>query len=356
MGLNKSHKEVFMRKSLLLAALAVLFLSASLSAGGQKKGEAKEVVIYTALEEDETADYLALAKAEMPDLNIKWVRYSTGEVIAKLIAEKDNPQADVVYGTAVTELDRIKDLLVSYKPKDFDKIGKDFKDPGGYWTAIDMYVAAFCVNKDRLAKKNLPMPKSWADLTKPAYKGEVIMPNPASSGTGYLQVTSILFMNGIKQGKEDGWDFLKKLHENIVEYTNSGSAPAKLASSGEVAVGVSFSYRVAKQMADGFPVEMVFPAEGSGYELEANALVKGAQHPESAKRFLDWAITESAMKAYFKYKGVVTRTGVTAEGTLPLPRLEEMKLVPMDFAWSAKNKTALVEKWNSLFQDKAQKK
>jgi len=348
-------KEDPMKKSLLLVALAVLCLPAFLSAGGQKAAEVKQVVLYTALEEDETADYLALAKAEMPDLDIKWVRYSTGEVMAKLIAEKDNPQADVIYGTAVTELARVKDLFVPYKPKDFDKIGKEFKDPAGYWTAIDMYVAAFCVNKDRLAKKDLPMPESWADLTKPVYKGEVIMPNPASSGTGYLQVTSLLFMNGIKEGREDGWDFLKKLHENIVEYTNSGSAPAKLASSGEVAVGISFSYRVAKQIADGFPVQMIFPAEGSGYELEANALIKGAKHLASAKRFLDWAISENAMKAYFKYKGVVTRTGVTAESTLPLPRLEEMKLTPMDFAWSAANKTALVEKWSSLFQEKVQK-
>ena len=193
-------------------------------------------------------------------------------------------------------IERDGDLLVPYKAKDFDKIGKAFKDPAGYWTAIDMYVAAFCVNKDRIAKRNIPVPASWADLTKPAYKGEIIMPNPASSGTGYLQVTSLLFMNGIKQGKQGGWDFLTKLHENIVEYTNSGSAPAKLASSGEVAVGVSFSYRVAKQIADGFPVTMVFPSEGSGYELEANALVKGAKHPEGAKRFLDWALTENAMK------------------------------------------------------------
>ena len=345
-----------MRKCLLLAALCVLLLPASLIAGGQDEGGPQEVVIYTALEEDETADYLALAKKEMPDLNVKWVRYSTGEVIAKLIAEKDNPQADVIYGTAVTELARVKDLLVAYKAKDFDKIGQDYKDPAGYWTAIDMYVAAFCVNKDRLAKKNLPMPKSWADLTKPEFKGEVIMPNPASSGTGYLQVTSLLFMNGIKQGKEDGWEFLKKLHQNIVEYTNSGSAPAKMAASGEVAVGVSFSYRVAKTLADGFPVTMVFPSEGSGYELEADALVKGAKHPEAAKRFLDWAITENAMKAYFKYKGVVTRTGVVGESTLPLPKFEDMKLAPMDFAWSAKNNPALMEKWNSLFLDKAQPK
>jgi iron(III) transport system substrate-binding protein len=346
-----------MKKGWLFAALAILFLPVSLLAGGgSEAGAANTVVLYTALEEDETADYLALAKKEMPDLDIKWVRYSTGEVMAKLIAEKDNPQADVVYGTAVTELAGAKDLFVPYKAKDFDKIGKEYKDPAGYWTAIDMYVAAFCVNKDRLAKKGLPMPQSWADLTKPVYKGEVIMPNPASSGTGYLQVTSLLFMNGIKQGKEGGWDFLKKLHENIVEYTNSGSAPAKLASSGEVAVGVSFGYRVAKQMADGFPVAMVFPSEGSGYELEANALIKGAKHPAAGKRFLDWAISENAMKAYSKYKIMVTRTGVVSQSTLPLPKPEEVKLTPMDFAWSAKNKAALMEKWTALFQDKAQPK
>jgi iron(III) transport system substrate-binding protein len=148
---------------------------------------------------------------------------------------------------------------------------------------------------------------------------------------------------------------LKKLHENIVEYTNSGSAPAKLASSGEVAVGISFGYRVAKQMADGFPVAMVFPSEGSGYELEANSLLKGAKHPASAKRFLDWAISENAMKAYSKYKIMVTRTGVPSQSTLPLPKPEEVKLVPMDFVWSAANKTALMDKWTSLFQDKAQK-
>lgn len=288
----------------------------------------------------------------MPDLDIKWVRYSKGEVMDKLIAEKDNPQADVIYGTAVTELARYKDLFIPYKPKDFDKIGAEFKDPDGYWTAIDMYVAAFCINKERLAQKELPMHLSWADLTRPIYQGEIIMPNPGSSGTGYLQITSLLLDMGIKEGKEDCWEFLKKLDSNIVEYTNSGSAPAKLASTGEVAIGVSFGYRVAKQMADGFPVEMAFPAEGSGYELEANALVKGANHPESAKRFLDWAISENAMKAYSKYKIMVTREGIASEASIPLPPAEEVKLAKMDFEWSAKNKTAIVEKWTSLFQDK----
>jgi iron(III) transport system substrate-binding protein len=341
-----------MKKGWLLVALAILFLPRRCWQRRREEGWRDRRHLYRP-REDETAEYRPWPRRKCPTWK-SWVRYSTGEVMAKLIAEKNNPQADVVYGTAVTELAGAKDLFVSYKAKDFDKIGKDYKDPAGYWTAIDMYVAAFCVNKDRLAKKGLPMPQSWADLTKPAFKGEVIMPNPASSGTGYLQVTSLLFMNGVKQGKEGGWDILKKLHENIVEYTNSGSAPAKLASSGEVAVGVSFSYRVAKQMADGFPVTMVFPRRAAATSWRPTPWSR--RQTRSAKRFLDWALTENAMKAYYKYKGVVTRTGVVGESTLPLPKFEDMKLTPMDFPWSAKNKPALMEKWNSLFQDKAQKK
>jgi len=334
-------------KRLTLIMILVAFSVLVIFTSGWTAGN--EVVVYTALEEDESADYFDLAAKELPDLNIKWIRYSTGELMAKVLAEKDNPQCDVIYGTAVTELARVKDILVPYKPKDIDKVGEAYKDPDGYWTAIDMYVAAFCVNTDQLAKKGLTMPTSWADLAKPEYKGEIIMPNPASSGTGYLQVTSLLLMGGIKEGKEDGWNYLKELDKNIVEYTNSGSAPAKLASTGEVTIGVSFGYRVAKQISDGYPVKMVFPAEGAGYELEANALLKGAKNPEAAKMFLDWAITENAMKAYSKYKIMVTREDITSECTLPLPKPEDVKLAEMDFDWSATNKTQLMEKWNALF-------
>ena len=342
-----------MYKKLLLVVLVVsLLLPALVFAGGKQEKGSGEVVVYTALEEDETADYLALAKKELPNLNIKWVRYSTGEVAAKLLAEKDNPQADVVWGTAVTALARLKNLFQPYKAKGVDKLPAEFKDSAGYWAAIDMYVAAFCVNKDRLAKKGLDKPASWTDLTKPEYKNEVIMPNPGSSGTGYLQVSSILLWKGIKEGKEDGWEFLKKLHKNIVEYTNSGSAPAKIASKGEIAVGASFGYRVAKQIASGYPVAMVFPAEGSGYELEANALLKGAKHVAAGKKFLDWTLSENAMKAYSKYKIMATLPGIKSQSEIPLPDPKDVKLFPMDFAWTSQHKTEIVDKWRSLFQDK----
>ena len=185
-----------------------------------------------------------------------------------------------------------------YKPKGVEKLEKRFVHPKYYYAGIDMYIAAFCVNTKVMKEKNLPMPKGWNDLLDPRFKGLVTMPNPVASGTGFLQIASILQMYGAKEGKEDGWEFLKKLDKNIGQYIKSGSRPAKMTAAGEFAVGASFDFPVAEQKKQGFPVEFVFPVEGAGYEVEANALLKGAKNPKAAKRFLDWAITDNAMKEY----------------------------------------------------------
>ena len=154
------------------------------------------VVVYTSLENEEIVDYLELAKKELPDLDIQAIRLSTGELGARMLAEKDNPQADCIWGWAVTNTSEFvpKGMLVPYKPKGWDKIPDNFKDPKGYWTAIDLYAAAFVGNTKVLEKDGLSMAKSWNDLLKPDYKGKLIMPNPASSGTGFLQVASLLVM------------------------------------------------------------------------------------------------------------------------------------------------------------------
>jgi len=211
---------------------------------------AKEpVVVYTSLETEEVVEYLKGAEKDLPDLDIQSIRLSTGELGARMLAEKDNPQADCIWGWAVTNMAEFvpKGMLVSYKPKEWDKIPAHFKDPNGYWTAMDLYAAAFVVNTKVMAEKNLPMPKGWKDLLNPVYKGMLIMPNPASSGTGFLQVASILVMmdpdyknKPIEQNK--GWDFLKKLDKNMGQYIKSGSKPAKLTAAGEYAIGCSFAF------------------------------------------------------------------------------------------------------------------
>ncbi|MGH7394271.1 MAG: ABC transporter substrate-binding protein, partial [Candidatus Methylomirabilales bacterium] len=131
--------------------------------------EAAEVVVYTSLENDEVVEYLKQAKADMPDLEVKWIRLSTGDLGARMLAEKDNPQADVIWGWAVTNLIPFakQGLTEPYAPKGAEKIPAQFKDKNHHWVAIDLYMAAFSVNTDVAKKKNLPIPTSWEDLLNP---------------------------------------------------------------------------------------------------------------------------------------------------------------------------------------------
>lgn len=306
---------------------------------------AAEVVVYTSLENDEVVEYLKQAKADMPDLEVKWIRLSTGDLGARMLAEKDNPQADVIWGWAVTNMIPFakQGLVEPYAPKGVERIPAQFKDPNHHWVAIDLYMAAFCVNTDVAKKKNLPIPASWEDLLKPVYKGEIVMPNPASSGTGYLQISSLLQM----KGEAGGWEYLKGLDKNIAQYIKSGSRPAKMAAAGEYAIGLSFEFAVAKLVEQGAPVKLVIPKEGAGYELEANALMKGAKRPAAAKRFLDWAISESAMRQYAKWKAGVTLAGMPTPAYLP-GELTKI-LYPMNFGWSAGNYDRVVKEWERLF-------
>ncbi len=309
----------------------------------------ESVTVYTSLETDETVEYLKVAKRDLPDLDINIIRLSTGELSARMLAERYNPQADVIWGWAVTNMEQFIPLgmLEPYKPKGVERLDQRFVHPKYYYVGIDMYIAAFIVNTKLLKEKGLPMPKGWKDLLDPRFKGLIAMPNPVASGTGFLQVASILQMYGAKEGKEDGWEFLKKLDKNMGQYIKSGSRPAKMAAAGEFVVGASFDFVGGELKKQGFPVEFVFPAEGAGYEVEANALLKGAKNPKAGKRFLDWAISESAMREYSKFKLGVTLPGIPTRPDMP--KLSEIKLYPMDFEWQAKNRDAILQKWESLF-------
>jgi len=316
---------------------------------------AKEtVVIYTSLENEEVVEYLKAAKKGLPDLDIQAIRLSTGELGARMLAEKDNPQADLIWGWAVTNMSEFvpKGMLAPYKPKGWDMIPANFKDPAGYWTAIDLYAAALVPNTKVLEQKNLPMPKGWNDLLNPVYKDMLIMPNPASSGTGFLQVASLLVMldpeyktKPVEENK--AWDFLKELDKNMGQYIKSGSKPAKLTAAGEYAVGCSFAFVYSSLKKKGFPVALVMPEEGAGFELEANALLKGAKHEAAAKKFLDWALSEGAMKEYAKFKLGVAYPGIP--GPEGLPALDTIKLAPMDFPWQSENRTKILEVWQGHF-------
>lgn len=244
-----------------------IVLAGILGFGGANAGE---ISVYTAYEEDEIKVYLEGFQKVAPDIKVNLLRLSTGDLSARIVAEAWSVKHDVIWGMAVTHMvdPRIQSLIEPYAPSGISNINRKFYSPDHAWFAATGYMAVFCVNTERLKQKNLPLPTSWQDLTKPVYKGEVVMPNPVSSGTGYMQIAGVL--QG--QGEAKGWQLLRDLNKNIAEYTKSGSKPCKDAMAGAHAIGVSFEYPAIKAIKDGNPIKMVIPSEGAGYELEANAL------------------------------------------------------------------------------------
>ncbi len=317
---------------------------------------AADLTIYTALEDDQIAAYTASFTAQHPDIKLNYFRNSTGIVTAKLLAEAGNPQADLVWGLAATSLLQAdqKGILEPYSPKGIEKVDSHYKDSRkpARWVGIDAWMTAIAVNTKEMEGRKLAIPHSLADLTKPEYKGLIVMPNPASSGTGFLFVAGVLQ----SMGEKKGWEFLDKLHENIARYLHSGSQPAKLAASGEFPIGISFDYRCLNLKAGGAPIDVVFPKEGSGWDLEANALVKKSTMKPEAKVFLDWAISQDVMKEYGKNFGVISvpTAGVTVPAGFPAEPTKQM--IKNDFGWAAKNRDQILAEWTKRYDAKSDPK
>jgi len=339
-------------RSLLIACAAAI----AMLAPAQSAFAATELTVYTAVEAEDLARYAETFNQDHPDIKIKWVRDSTGIVTAKLLAEKNNPQADVIWGLAATSLLLMKSegMLEPYKPKGVEKLDKKFVDKGAVptWVGMDAWVASVCYNTVEAAKYGLEPPTTWRDLLKPMYKGHLIMPNPNSSGTGFLDVSSWLQMFGKKQG---GWDYMDRLHNNIARYTHSGSKPCKLAAAGEIPIGISFAFRGAKSKAQGAPIDIIVPAEGVGWDMEATAIVAGTSKLKAAQTLVDWSITRKANEMYNTGYAVVAMPGVAKPVEFFPPNLLE-KMIDNDFEWAANNRKAILAEWLKRYDSKSEAK
>lgn len=337
-----------MRRMLRLGAgLAV----AALVAGAPGLAEAGKITAYTSYEEDELAAFLDVMKQNLPDVEVEVLRLSTGDLHARILAEASNPKHDVIWGWAATSMvdPRIMAMIEPYTPAEIEKVPARFRDKDGHWFATTGYMGAFCVNNEIMAKDGLPMPASWEDMIKPEYEGKLVMPNPASSGTGYLHVASILQM----MGEEKGWAYLDALDKNMDQYIKSGSRPCNSASAGEFAIGLSFALRAIKNINEGYPITMVIPAEGAGHELEASSLMKTSQNKEDAKKFLDWTLSKSAEEEYNKWKSIVTMQGREMPESFKaagLPDDISTVLFEMDYAWAAENRDRILAEWQKRYE------
>jgi len=340
-------------KSLLAGALGLAVL------GGAAHAQSTQLTVYTALETDQLKAYQEAFNKVHPEVEIKWVRDSTGVITAKLLAEKSNPQADVIWGVAASSLALFarNGMLEAYAPLNLDAIMPQYRDkksPPAWW-GMDVFGATVCFNTVEAKKRGIATPTTWKDLTKPEFKGLVVMPNPASSGTGYFDVVAWLALWGDDNGKGGGWKYMDALHENIGQYTHSGSKPCNMAAAGEYVAGISFEYRGHTNKAKGAPIDLVFPKEGLGWDLEGFAIYNGTKKQAAARKLADWASSKDAMILYGKNFAITAQPGV-APKLANIPADYEARLIKMDFDQSAANRDRILAEWAKRYDAKSEPK
>ena len=347
-------RVVGVRHNLMTTLLAAV-VGVTVLAGSALAQQKTPLLVYTALETDAMRLYKTGFEKANPDIEIKWVRDSTGIITAKLLAEKANPQADVVAGVAASSLALLdqEGMLQGYEPKGFDQLTPAYSDTQRppKWVGMDVWAATVCFNTVEAKKRNLPKPESWKDLAKPVYKGMITMPHPASSGTGYLDVSSWIQM----WGEQEAWKYMDALHENIAQYVHSGSKPCKQAGSGEFPIGISFEFRAHQVKKSGAPVDLIFPKEGLGWDIEGTSIMKNTKKPEAAKRLADWMASKEANVVSSNWWAVVAMPGVASklEG---IPENYEKLLAKNDLNWAAKNRERILAEWSKRYEGKAEGK
>jgi iron(III) transport system substrate-binding protein len=337
-----------MRRTALVGAATLAVALAGTPAFAQKT----KLTVYTALENDQLDPFKKAFEADNPGIELAWVRDSTGVVTAKLIAEKDNPRADIIWGLAASSIALFgtMGMLDPYTPAGDAQLKPMFKSGRNpeTWVGMDAYLSLICFNTAEGKKGNKAVPTGWADLIKPEYKDAIVMPNPASSGTGYLTVAAWLQI----MGEEAGWKYMDALHQNIAQYIHSGSAPCVQAAKGERLIGIGLDMRGASEKTKGAPLDLIVPKEGVGWEMEATAIVKGTKNLEAAKKLADWAASKKANELYGKSYAVVAYPGIDA---LPqnYPPNAEKAMIKNDMDWMAKNRERILAEWTKRYDGKS---
>lgn len=338
-------------KKLLALTLSALITGTMLIGCAAKSNEptAKKdlsLTIYAGLMEDHAQ---AVAKEFEKATGVKTtiVRLSGGEILTRIDAEKANPKASVWYGGPADTFiaAKGKDLIEPYVSPSAKDIPDKFKDKDGYWTGIYNGYLGFVCNQKLLKEKNVEVPKSWQDLLKPEFKGQIVVAHPGSSGTAYTMVATLVQL----MGEKDAMDYLKKLDANIKQYPKTGSAPAQMAGMGEAMVGICFLHDGIKYQKEGYTdIVLSAPSEGTGYEIGAVALIKGGPDKEAAKMFVDWCLKKDAQELGQKNGSFQFLTNPNAQPPKEAEQLKSTKLINYDMEFAGTNRAKLVEEWHKV--------
>lgn len=219
--------KIMKRNLLLVFMIGITLLVAACSGsttGSGDKGESEEkdkgsgksatVDVYSHNDSEEMQDFVKGLKEET-GIDVNVLRLSSGEGWSRIESEAPNFGADMFWGMLHSFALKAEkeDYLEPYLSPTWEDVPDHFKHPEGKWYGWSYWFNVLAVNDDLIEKKGLDVPKSWEDLLDPQYKGEIVLPDPGTSGTSYL------FMSAIMQifGEEEGWEYLEKLHENVAQ-------------------------------------------------------------------------------------------------------------------------------------------
>ncbi len=307
-----------------------------------------QLSLYCAVQEEWCRPMAAEFERET-GIKVNMTRKSSGEWYAQLKAERQNPRGDVWWGgTGDPHLQAAEEgLTLEYK----SPMMKDLYDWSvkqaelAKFRTVGIYSGAlgYSFNTKTLAAKGLPEPKCWRDLTNPAYKGEVQVADPNSSGTSYTMLATFVQLFG----EEQAFDFMKALHKNVNQYTRSGAAPARAAATGESLVGITFLHDAVTQVISGAPVKIVAPCEGTGYEIGSMSIVKGARNLANAKKFYDWALTPAVQALGEKARSYQIPSNKNSKIPDAAPKMKDITLIQYDFQrfGSSAERDRLLSRW-----------
>lgn len=340
--------------ALLLSSLMVLTLLTgcggdSGESGGESGGDSassKELTVYTAFPEAEVAYYFN-AFEEATGIKVNALRLSAGEMLTRVAAEKENPQAALMFGGSTDNYIAAVDqgLLEPYQSPELSNTPETYIDPTGTWNPIYVGAIAFACNKEWFADKGYDYPTSWDDLLDPKYEGQIIMAHPATSGTAYTVLATLIQL----KGEDAVWDYLKELDKNMSQYTKSGSAAPNAVALGEAAIALTFSHDGLQPTTEGYPIELSFPSDGTGYEVGAMALIKGgpADQQENAKKFIDFMCSTEGQNLYAENSSFRVPTNTQATVAEGLVTLDSVAVIDYDAVWAAENKSSFTEQFEA---------
>ncbi|MDF2628880.1 MAG: iron transporter substrate-binding protein [Symbiobacteriaceae bacterium] len=329
-----------------------LLVAATLTAGcggapqGDKapaapKEEEKRLTFYTSFGAD-LHNPIAQAFEKETGIKVDVVTAGTGEMLNRIKAEAAAPQGDVMLGGGAESYEAYRDYFEAYKVKDDAAVPAAMKAPDNLWYGYNALPMVIAYNKNLVPAAEAP--KGWKDLTDPKWKGKIAMADANKSGTSFVQVVTMLTLFGKEPGGQ-GWRTVEGVVKNS-KVLGSSSLPPKGVNDGEYHLALTIESSVLKYATAGGPIAMIYPAEGTATIPDSASVIKGAQHPQNARKFMDFLFSKTGQELAAKLGLRPTRSDVAPpQGLQPL---DQIKLVTLDMPWVATKRSEILSQWQDV--------